>query len=965
VKALRSRCKVLALLLAVSTLLGCQGLEGRPSPDSTSQALIISNTSVDFGTVVVGNSQVLWDSIYNPMRRRVTVSQVLVSGAGFRLVNTKTPFTIGARQRVWIQITFTPQSSGSASGTIAISSSAPEPSVAVSLAGDAISAGQLVPKPSKITFGSVRIGGSLAKSGSLTNNGDTSVTVSQVAVSGSNFTVGGMTLPITLAPNQSTAFSVTFRPRAGGTTSSNIVVTTSVSLVAPQARATRRARPHDSTETTTVTIPVAGTGAAGGQLDATPGTVSFGSAQVGSSQSKPVTVTNSGTSSVTINSVTASGSGFSVKGMSTPMTVAAGQSMAVNCTFTPQSAGAASGSLSISSDASDPTLSVPLSGTGAAAGSLTAGAVSFGSVTVGSTQKQSVTITNSGSSSVTISQATASGTSFSMSGLTLPITLAGGQSTAASISFAPQAAGSASGDLTITSDASNPTLVVALSGTGAAAGSLTAGAVSFGSVIVGNTQKESVTITNSGGSSVTISQATASGAGFSVSGMTLPVTVAAGQSTTANLSFAPQAAGAASGILTVTSNASTPTLTVPLSATAVAPGALAVSPSSLSFGSVATGSSQTLQASLTNSGGSSVTISQAAFSGTGFNLSGLTLPLTLAAGKSTAFSVVFSPQSSGNASANLTLTSDGSNPTLVIPVSATATAAGSLAASPASIPFGSVQVGSNSTQQATLTNSGGTSVTVSQANVTGSAFSLTGLSLPLTLSAGQSFTFTVEFAPQSAGSASGSLALVSSAAGTAPSISLSGTGTATGQFSLTPTSLNFGSVTVGSNKSMTLTLGASGASVTVSSASVSSPEFAISGSSLPLTIQAGQSATLNLIFTPQSSGTATATASFVTVGSTTPVVASLTGSGAAAAQHSVDLSWSASSSSSVAGYNVYRGSTSGGPYSKLNSSPDDATSYTDSAVQAGQTYFYVTTAVGSDGTESSYSNQVTATIPSP
>ena len=91
-----------------------------------------------------------------------------------------------------------------------------------------------------------------------------------------------------------------------------------------------------------------------------------------------------------------------------------------------------------------------------------------------------------------------------------------------------------------------------------------------------------------------------------------------------------------------------------------------------------------------------------------------------------------------------------------------------------------------------------------------------------------------------------------------------------------------------------------------------------------------------------------------------------TGTGAAATpvQHSVALSWSPSSSS-ITGYNVYRGTVSSGPYTKINPSLDTTTSYTDSTVQSGQTYFYVTTAVGTDGVESSYSNQVTAVVPTP
>jgi len=79
----------------------------------------------------------------------------------------------------------------------------------------------------------------------------------------------------------------------------------------------------------------------------------------------------------------------------------------------------------------------------------------------------------------------------------------------------------------------------------------------------------------------------------------------------------------------------------------------------------------------------------------------------------------------------------------------------------------------------------------------------------------------------------------------------------------------------------------------------------------------------------------------------------------------VQLSWGASSSSGVTGYNIYRGTVSGGPYSKINSALVVGTTYTDSSVQAGQNYFYVTTALNGSGTESAYSNQVQAVVPSP
>ncbi len=88
----------------------------------------------------------------------------------------------------------------------------------------------------------------------------------------------------------------------------------------------------------------------------------------------------------------------------------------------------------------------------------------------------------------------------------------------------------------------------------------------------------------------------------------------------------------------------------------------------------------------------------------------------------------------------------------------------------------------------------------------------------------------------------------------------------------------------------------------------------------------------------------------------------LSGTGVQIAQHSVSLTW-AENSGSVAGYNIYQATVSGGSYSKVNSSLDSSQSYTDTSVQSGQTYYYVVTSVDPTGVESAYSNQVTVVIP--
>ena len=81
--------------------------------------------------------------------------------------------------------------------------------------------------------------------------------------------------------------------------------------------------------------------------------------------------------------------------------------------------------------------------------------------------------------------------------------------------------------------------------------------------------------------------------------------------------------------------------------------------------------------------------------------------------------------------------------------------------------------------------------------------------------------------------------------------------------------------------------------------------------------------------------------------------------------HNVTLRWGSSTSSNIAGYNVYRADVAGGAYAKVNASPVSTTSYVDSAVTSGRTYYYVATAVDGNNRESTYSSQAIAAVPTP
>jgi len=387
----------------------------------------------------------------------------------------------------------------------------------------------------------------------------------------------------------------------------------------------------------------------------------------------------------------------------------------------------------------------------------------------------------------------------------------------------------------------------------------------------------------------------------------------------------------------------------------------------VTFGTVAVGKTATQQETLKNSGRSTLTVTKLGITGPGFSAQGWALPLTLAPGQSKAATLAFTPGSTGVKTGTLTISWTSRNHSYVsnVALSGTAVASGQLTSNPTSLNFGSVQPGSKKTVSETLSNSGAAALTISQIAPSGAGFSFSGIIPPVTLSPGQSFTFSVTFAPlsSSTGTINGALSISSNAANSSLSIPLSGSTVTPGQLAVSPTSINFGNVTVGSSQKQSATLSASNGSVTVSSAGMTGTEFSLSGISFPLTIASGQSVSFGVTFAPKVSGSTSATLTFASNAVNGSVAESFSGSGTAPAQHSVTLNWNASSSSNVVGYNIYRSSQSAGPYAKINSVLDPSTTEVDSNVQTGSTYYYVVTAVDSSGRESGYSNQVRAVIP--
>jgi hypothetical protein len=206
--------------------------------------------------------------------------------------------------------------------------------------------------------------------------------------------------------------------------------------------------------------------------------------------------------------------------------------------------------------------------------------------------------------------------------------------------------------------------------------------------------------------------------------------------------------------------------------------------------------------------------------------------------------------------------------------------------------------------------------------------------------------------------------VVSNSAGTATSTNATLTvNAATRLLSATPASLSFGNISIGGSSLLTSTLTNTGnSSVTVSNVSIVGAGLNVSGVATGQILLPGQMATLNVTFAPAAVGVVAGSVAVTSNASNSPTTVLVSAAGIKSLSHSTSLTWNASKST-VVGYHVYSGLTSGGPYNRLTSVPVVGLSYLDSALQSGKTYRYVVTAVDSGGGESVFSNEATAVVP--
>jgi len=665
------------------------------------QPEIINNTSAQNYITVrnIGNKPVRFSSVASP-------SAGFILGSNQDGCYAQSLNTLAVGGTCYIYVSFAPTATGNITGTLTINDNATGGPHKLPLTGTGILANQQIAiSQTALTFATQPEGStSSPQAVYVTNQSDASVTSLNVVLSGTNAADYQLSngCSTSLGARAVCIITVKFSPAATATGTRTASITVS-----------------DSDTGSPRTITLTGSAIAAGPAVslAPPSPLTFKTQNVGTtSGTMNFSVTNTGTGNLTVSSVGISGTNagdFSIvsDGCSGAV-LTQDQNCIVGVRFAPAYGGARMAVASVIDSAPGSPHTIALSGTGYGipSANLTASALTYATTSVGSaTAAQSVTLSNPGTDTLKIASIALTGPNggdFTKPVTTCGATLAPGASCTISTEFAPIAAGIMTAAITITDNANNvqgATESMALTGTGTSDVSVSPTSINYGDLPIGTTHTVDVTVTNIGTIANLTVSAASSAPGFVIlsTGNTCTTGVAPGKSCTLPVEFSPSSAGTETGVVTITTNGgANPQIAVAGAGTTD----VAVSSSSIAFGSISFGTTETSNLTVTNNGSASFTLSPA-ISGAGFLVasSGKTCGASLAAKASCVLPIEYAPAAVGAATGSLTLTtSGGSSPVIAL----IGTATSDVSVSTTSVNYGSVSYGTTKVVNVTVSNVG-------------------------------------------------------------------------------------------------------------------------------------------------------------------------------------------------------------------------------------------------------------------
>jgi len=419
----------------------------------------LSPTTLSFGTQTAGISSTAQSvTLKNTGTAGLTIKSVALTGTGASafLKSTTCGTTVGIGAQCTMSVTFKPASSGSKTASLTITDNAPNASQSVALSGTGVQPTVSV-SPATLGFGSEAVGGSTsAQVITLTNTSALTLTITKIAIGGTNATAFGQTSTCgaTLSAGDNCTVSLSFVPQKPGSASASLTFA-------------------DNAATSPQSVKLAGTGT-GPLVSLSPAGITFANQALNTaSTTHVVTLTNAGNAVLDISSIALTGPGASAFKETTTCgsTLNAGAKCTVSLTFSPVAAGKSTAALALTDSGPLSPQSLSLIGTGVAAPAvkLSPTALSFQSQAVGTlSSAQQVILTDTGTAALRITRITVGGTnsaSFSQS-KTCGATLDASASCTIFVTIKPTSAGSKNASVIVTDNAPNSPQSIALSGTG-------------------------------------------------------------------------------------------------------------------------------------------------------------------------------------------------------------------------------------------------------------------------------------------------------------------------------------------------------------------------------------------------------------------------------------------------------------------------------------------------------------------
>jgi len=639
---------LIALCVSSLGVSGCGGvvaLSGSTSSKTDAASLVATPSTVDFGSVGIGNSANQKVSVVNNGSDSVQISQLALSNTAFSVDGEgKLPATLAAGASLSLNVHFSPNSDSDSSDQLnVLTSSSSSAAAAIKLHGKGASSSAEI---SSLACDEAKVSGA---------GSDSCTIVTSMAASSSG-------LQVHLSSNSSAIKVPASVKIPDGSSSAKFAA--SISKVS-------------SDETGTITATHGGVAKSFSIALSPATTVATGAPELKSLTCANTSFTGSGKTTCTASLTAKTSKAFAVALASTSSSVVVPASATI-------AAGSGTASFSATIDAVSKAQNVTLSATAngmsreaeiqlkPSAGSasrpsisLSTSSMQFGDVAVGTAVTKSVTVTSTGNVPVNIKSDSTTGSGFSVSGGSFPVSLQAGQAVVLTVHFNPTATGSASGQLNVASSAGTGT--VSLTGNGTTT-TPTLSALSCGSSSIVGSLADSCKVALSGSApkgGVTIALASSSTNVKVPASITIPAT-ATSATFTANAAAVSKAQTVK---VTATEGSASRSISLQLSP---ALAQLSVDATKISFGSVLLNQATTQIVTLSSVGKAAVTVKSVSVSGTGFSLSSVSLPATLNPGQTLVLTLVYKASITGSQTGLLTINSDSStSPTLTVNLNAT------------------------------------------------------------------------------------------------------------------------------------------------------------------------------------------------------------------------------------------------------------------------------------------------------